>query len=65
MLLIAAFGMLIVGFLRPSRRVEEDDDVGLFIGSAHPVAARAQIAKGAVHPGRRSQKRTQVASSKN
>jgi hypothetical protein len=60
MFLFAAVGMLIVGFLRPARPVEEDDDVGLFIGSAHPVAARAQVGKGAISSRRRSQKRSRV-----
>jgi hypothetical protein len=60
MLLIAAFGMLIVGFLRPPRPSDEDDDVGLFIGSAHPLAARPALAKGAAAARRRSQKRTQL-----
>jgi hypothetical protein len=43
MLLIAAIGTVIVGLLRPSRPDEEDDDVGLFIGSARPLAAKPQV----------------------
>jgi hypothetical protein len=45
MFLLAAVGMLIVGFLRPARPADEDDDVGLFIGSARPLAARPQDPK--------------------
>jgi len=38
--LIAAVGVLILGSLRSSPAAEEDDDVGLFVGSARPLAAK-------------------------
>jgi hypothetical protein len=42
--LIAAVVMLTIESLRPSSGAE-DDDVGLFIGSAHPLAAEAEVAR--------------------
>jgi hypothetical protein len=60
MFLFAAVGMLIVGFLRPARPVDEDDDVGLFIGSARPLAAKPKLARSPVSSRRRSQKRSRI-----
>jgi hypothetical protein len=54
MAVLAAVGMFVVGFLRPARPVDEDDDVGLFIGSARPLAAKPQVAKHLGPTGRRS-----------
>jgi hypothetical protein len=44
-LLIAAFGMLLIESLRSAPTTDEDDDVGLFVGSAHPVAAKTPVAR--------------------
>jgi hypothetical protein len=43
--LIAALGMLIVDALRPNPGQGEDDDVGLFVGSARPLAAETRVAR--------------------
>jgi len=43
--LIAALGMLTVDALRPAPSKGEDDDVGLFIGSARPLAADTSVAR--------------------
>jgi hypothetical protein len=43
--LIAAVGMLIADALRPIPSKGEDDDVGLFIGSARPLAAETRVAR--------------------
>jgi hypothetical protein len=43
--LIAAIGVLIVPALRPSSGAEDDDDVGLFIGSARPLPANPHAIK--------------------
>jgi hypothetical protein len=44
-LLIAALGMLLIESRRPVLSTDEDDDAGLFIGSAHPLAAVPHVAK--------------------
>jgi len=60
-ILIAAIGILIFPALRRSPAAEEDDGVGLFIGSARPLPADRQVARsGQVHSGRRPQKRSQL-----
>jgi hypothetical protein len=60
MFLIAAVGMLFVGSFRPSPVEDEDDDFGLFIGSAGPQAAKPRTAKEAARRAGRSQKRAQL-----
>jgi len=42
-ILIAAIGILIFPALRRSPAAEEDDGVGLFIGSARPLPADRQV----------------------
>jgi len=59
--LIAAIGILIFPALRRSPADEEDDGVGLFIGSARPLPVDRQLTRSSqVHSGRRPQKRSQV-----
>ena len=59
-ILIAAIGILIVPAFRRSPADEEDDDVGLFIGSARPLPANPQVTRsGKIRSSRRSQKRIQ------
>ena len=50
--LIAAFGMAAVETVRPARG-KDDDDLALFVGSAHPV-----LQSGVAKP--RSQNRSQI-----
>jgi hypothetical protein len=40
--LIAAVGMAAVESIRPSKALD-DDDVGLFVGSAHPLPAKLPV----------------------
>jgi hypothetical protein len=42
--LIAAVGMAAVESVRPSS-VPDDDDDGLFVGSAHPLPAKLPVSK--------------------
>jgi len=58
--LIAALGILIVPALRPSAATDEDDGVGLFVGSARPLPADPVTRRGRVRGGRRPQKRSQL-----
>jgi len=41
-LLIAAIGMLMIPSFRCSPKTEDDEDSGLFIGSARPLPAKPQ-----------------------
>jgi hypothetical protein len=57
--LIAAIGLLLAASpLWPRPAKEADDDVGLFIGSARPLAAAALVKRPVAVS--RSQKRTQL-----
>jgi hypothetical protein len=58
LIFFAAVGMLIANSFRSSSPEAEDDDVGLFIGSARPLAATSQTTK--VPNKGRSQKRAQL-----
>ncbi len=42
--LIAAVGMAMVESIRPMP-VKDDDDVGLFVGSAHPLPAKLPVSR--------------------
>ncbi len=56
--LLAALGMAAVESIRPSP-AEDDDDVGLFVGSARPLRA-TPISRLVAERDRRLQKRAQV-----
>jgi hypothetical protein len=43
--LVAAIGVVIVPALRRSPAIDDDDAVGLFIGSARPLAAAPELAR--------------------
>jgi hypothetical protein len=43
--LFAALGMAMIESLRSTPSTDEDDDVGLFIGSARPLAAETRVAR--------------------
>jgi hypothetical protein len=44
-LLIAALGMAAVESVRATPANDDDDDVALFVGSAHPLAAKRPISR--------------------
>jgi len=57
--LIAALGMAALESVESSR-AKDEEDIALFVGSAHPLAAKLPISRRPLSAGRRSQKRAQL-----